>query len=83
MKRVVIIGGGFAGSFVASKLERDFLVTLIDSKDYFEYTPSILRLVVNPKIISKIRVSHKNYLKKSEIVVGHVNEISKEYVKVE
>ena len=48
MKNVVIIGGGFAGSVCAKKLEQDFKVTLVDTEDYFEFTPSILRLAVSP-----------------------------------
>ena len=36
MKKVLIIGGGFAGSIITKKLENKFDVTLIDSKDYFE-----------------------------------------------
>ena len=32
MKKIVIIGGGFAGSYCAKNLEKDFDVTLIDTK---------------------------------------------------
>ena len=37
-KTVVIIGGGFAGSVAAKKLESKFNVILIDKKKYFEFT---------------------------------------------
>ncbi len=82
MKKVVVMGGGFAGALIAKKLEHDFDVILIDSKIYFEYTPSILRSVINPKILDKIRVPHKNYLRKSNIIMGRVDEVNKNYVKV-
>jgi NADH dehydrogenase FAD-containing subunit len=34
---------------VAKALEGSFRVTLIDNKDYFEFTPSVLRTIVEPK----------------------------------
>ena len=76
MKKVVIIGGGFAGSYCAKHLEKDFQTTLIDTKDYFEFTPSIIRALVEPKHISKIIVSHKHYLKKTKVIKGEAKEIS-------
>lgn len=79
-KRVVIIGGGFAGSNAARKLENDFNVTLIDAKDYFEFTPSVLRTIVEPEHIKKIQVLHKDCLNKSVIVKGDVKEATKNYV---
>ena len=79
-KKVVIIGGGFAGSTVARKLENDFNVTLIDSKDYFEFTPSVLRTLVEPEHIKKIQSLHKNYLNRAVVVKGNVKEINKRHV---
>ncbi len=82
MKRVVIIGGGFAGTYAAKKLEKNFDVTLIDTKEYFEYTPGILRVIVNPKHIKKLQVLHSHYLKRASIIVGKVNEVSRDYVRL-
>ncbi|KAJ1471252.1 hypothetical protein T484DRAFT_1844879 [Baffinella frigidus] len=48
-QRVVIVGGSFAGLAVARNLRKDFDVTIIDRKDYFEYTPGVLRLLVRPE----------------------------------
>ncbi len=33
----------FSGAYVAKKLEDHFQITFIDEKDYFEFTPSVLR----------------------------------------
>jgi len=68
MKRLTIIGGGFAGAKAAKKLENRFKITLIDEKDYFEFTPGILRSIVNPEHLDKIQVLHKDYLKNSGII---------------
>merc|ERR1719482_2120965 len=48
-RRVLVIGGGFAGLCVARDLADHFHVTLIDAKEFFEYTPGILRAYVKPK----------------------------------
>ena len=81
-KRVVVIGGGFAGSWVAKYLERDFDVTLIDGKDYFEFTPGVLRSVVKPDHLREIQILHTHYLKRARVVRGCVREISDRYVVV-
>ena len=80
MKKVVVIGGGFAGSLVAKKLENWFKVVLIDSKYYFEYTPGILRVIIGPSNAGKLQVKHKDYLKKAKVIVGHVKEVSRKDV---
>jgi apoptosis-inducing factor 2 len=82
MKKIVIIGGGFTGAYCAKNLENDFDVTLIDHKDYFEYTPSVLRTIVEPNHINKIQAMHKDYLKKAKIINAEVTEISKQNVTI-
>jgi NADH dehydrogenase FAD-containing subunit len=82
MKKLVIIGGGFAGSIVAKLLESRFNVVLIDTKSFFEFTPSVLRTIVVPNHIKKIQIPHRSYLKKSKIIVGEVSEVSDKFVKI-
>ena len=45
---VVIVGGSFAGLRTQRELSDSFDVTLVDLKDYFEYTPGVLRLFTQP-----------------------------------
>ncbi|MEK6893955.1 MAG: FAD-dependent oxidoreductase [Nanoarchaeota archaeon] len=80
MKRVVVIGGGFAGAKVAKKLNGKCNLTLIDTEDYFEYTPGILRVLVEPEHYERLHVKHKDYLADAKIVVGHVKRIDKKSV---
>ncbi|MBT3407452.1 FAD-dependent oxidoreductase [Candidatus Woesearchaeota archaeon] len=80
MKTIIIIGGGFAGAKCAKDLQNKFNVILIDNKNYFEFTPSVLRVLVHPEHANKIESLHKNYLKKAEIIIENVKEIDKEYV---
>ncbi|GAM18659.1 hypothetical protein SAMD00019534_018340 [Acytostelium subglobosum LB1] len=79
-KRVVIVGGGFSGTMIAQKLENDFQVTLIDTKDYFEFTPSILRTIVEPTHIKRIQVLHSHYLKNTNVVQKKVTDLNADQV---
>src|SRR3989344_2408166 len=79
-KKVVIIGGVFAGTTAAKILQNKCDLTLIDTEDYFEYTPGILRVLVEPEHYKKLHVKHKDYLTKTKIVVGHINEINEKTV---
>jgi len=72
---VVIIGGGFAGSEVAKSLERLMKVHLIDTKEFFEFTPSVLRTIVHPEKVNSIQVFHKEYLKHTTLHHGVVQSI--------
>ncbi len=80
MKKVVVIGGGFAGAHIAQHLENDFAVTLIDCKDYFEFTPSVLRTLVEPAHVRKIQVRHKAYLHRAQVVKEMVQNITPLFV---
>ncbi len=82
MKRVVIIGGGFAGTLIAKKLQSHFAVTLIDSKNYFEFTPGILRTIVEPAHWKHIRVLHRQYLKRTKLVLGIVSSVAEHDVRI-
>lgn len=80
MKKLVIIGGGFAGALVAKKLQKKFAITLIDTKAYFEFTPSILKIVRDRSLLRKIRVPHKKYLKHGTFIEGRVTRITEKSV---
>ena len=48
-RRVLVIGGSFAGLCCGRDMRDDFLVTIVDCKEFFEYTPGVLRAYVKPK----------------------------------
>eukprot|EP01114_Cavostelium_apophysatum_P014252 TRINITY_DN3648_c0_g3_i1.p1 TRINITY_DN3648_c0_g3~~TRINITY_DN3648_c0_g3_i1.p1 ORF type:complete len:460 (+),score=80.46 TRINITY_DN3648_c0_g3_i1:173-1552(+) len=79
-RRLVIVGGGYAGTVAAKSLEHDFLVTLIDNKDYFEFTPSKLRMMVEPTHAHRMQVKHSSFLSKTLIVMDWVKHITPEAV---
>jgi len=77
-KKLVIIGGGFAGSQITKNLENKFRTILIDNKDYFEYTPGILRTIVEPSHKNKLQAFHKDYL--TNFIKAEVTEVAKNYI---
>ena len=61
-RSVLVIGGGFAGFVVARHMRKHFDVTLIDAKEYFEYTPGILRAFVHPEHLSSLTFKYQPVL---------------------
>jgi hypothetical protein len=47
-RRALVIGGQFSGNFTARDLKKHFHVTVVDAKEFFEYTPGVLRAFVKP-----------------------------------
>ncbi|KAI8379768.1 uncharacterized protein BYT42DRAFT_569957 [Radiomyces spectabilis] len=76
-KRVAIIGGGFTGFTIASILDPmpRFHVTLIDTKDSFEYSPGMIKMLVRPEETSSLRVRHGSYVKNGRVIIGYAEKI--------
>ncbi|KAG4385436.1 hypothetical protein AAZX31_12G089500 [Glycine max] len=70
-KRVVIIGGGVAGSLVAKSLQFHAHVTLVDPKEYFEITWASLRSMVEPSFAERSVINHRDYLTNGNIVTSN------------
>lgn len=51
---VVIVGGSFAGLKIAHEIHAHARITLIDPKDYFEYTPGMLHVLAGSKAFPAI-----------------------------
>ncbi|KAL2629762.1 hypothetical protein R1flu_014448 [Riccia fluitans] len=72
LKKVVVVGGGIAGSQVAKGLEDHADVTLIDPKNFFDITYARMRAIVDPAIAERSLVLHSDYLKKAKVVESSV-----------
>ncbi|KAG0562401.1 hypothetical protein KC19_9G143200 [Ceratodon purpureus] len=64
-KRIVVVGGGVAGTCVAKSFDTDsYKLTFIDPKDFFEVPYARLRCIVEPKFAQRSIMKHSEYLKK-------------------
>jgi len=78
-RRVLIIGGSFAGLCVARDLREHFLVTIVDCKEYFEYTPGVLRAYVKPKHLDALTFTLSPVIEEKmncKFIWGEVTELS-------
>ncbi|MEF8832894.1 MAG: FAD-dependent oxidoreductase [Candidatus Thermoplasmatota archaeon] len=80
--RVVIAGGGFCGSILAKKFDsKDDLDTiLIDENGFFEFYPSIPKLITEPSLESKIKLSLDSFLSDTRLVEEKLKRITPEFV---
>jgi len=81
--KIVILGGGFCGALAAKLLDKKAEVTLIDKKDYFEYTPSIHKVIFNAGYHKKITVPFAHFLKNARIVTDKLVEVTPDSVNTE
>ncbi|KVI08003.1 Pyridine nucleotide-disulfide oxidoreductase, FAD/NAD(P)-binding domain-containing protein [Cynara cardunculus var. scolymus] len=69
-RKVVVIGGGVAGSYIAKSLQFHGNLTLIDPKEYFEIPWASLRGMVEPSFAERSVIQHKDYLTASRLIVS-------------
>ena len=79
---VVVVGASFGGLAVQRELarRRDVRVTLIDFKEFFEYTPGVLRCYVEPSWLRQLTCALPST--DNTLVVGEVVSVSAEAVLV-
>ncbi len=83
--KLVILGGGFCGALVARLLDKrdDVEITLIDKKDYFEYTPSVHKVIFSAAYHKKITVPFSHFLKHTRIVSDKLVQVTPDFVETE
>jgi len=73
---IVIVGAGFGGLTLTHYLESSTSATIIlyDCKDYFEYTPSMLRVLIHPSHMSHshLRLSDVALIKSPRVIIRTV-----------
>ncbi|CAN0923454.1 Apoptosis-inducing factor homolog A [Linum grandiflorum] len=79
-RRLVIVGGGVAGSLLAKSAQFTADVTLIDPKDYYEITWANLRGMVEPAFAERIVIKHRDYFTNGRIVTSHAVNITEKEV---
>jgi len=81
-KRVVVVGGGFLGMTTARLLDEmsRFEVILVDTKEYFEYTPAMIYPLVDPGSISKWTTHYSGVVKNGSVIVNPVQSVARDHV---
>jgi hypothetical protein len=78
-KRVLIVGGQFSGNFSARDLKKHYYVTVVDAKEYFEYTPGVLRAFVKPCHLDSLTFTLQPVLERSmgvKFIWGEVKQLN-------
>lgn len=70
--RVLIIGGGYVGSAVARRLDRDLDVTLIEPRQAFVHTPAMIRALVQPGLIDAALLPYDRLLHRGKVIRDRV-----------
>jgi NADH dehydrogenase FAD-containing subunit len=85
MMRIIILGGGFCGSRIAQKLDKqkNIEVVLIDKKEYFEYSPSLWKLLLNPGNHKKYIIPFTRFLRRTRLITPSVLKVTPKFVETE
>jgi NADH dehydrogenase FAD-containing subunit len=72
MKRVVVVGGGYAGVALARALDRGAEVCLVEARDRFVHNVAAIRSVVEPALLERIVIPYDRLLRRGAVRRGVV-----------
>jgi NADH dehydrogenase FAD-containing subunit len=70
MKRVVIVGGGYAGTMVARALDGIAEVRLIEPREVFVHNVAAIRAVVEPALLERLIIPYDRLLRHGSVIQG-------------
>lgn len=78
--RVLVVGGGYAGLYVAHRLQKKIrdhggIVTLVDPVPYMTYQPFLPEVAAGSIEPRHAIVSHRRHLRKTELISGRVTQV--------
>ena len=76
MKRVIIVGGGYAGTALARALEATFDVVLIEPREAFVHNVAAIRATVDPTLLDQIILPYDHLLHRGDVVRGRVSAVA-------
>src|SRR5258708_4662138 len=82
VKRVVIVGGGYAGTMVARALDGIAEVRLIEPRDRFVHNVAAIRAVVEPALLDRLIIPYDRLLRRGSMIQGLATEIGEGRVKL-
>jgi NADH dehydrogenase FAD-containing subunit len=83
-KKIVILGGGFCGITATKLLDplAYFDLVMIDTKEYFEYTPAMVQAITDPSIVHRATIPYKEIIKNGTFIQGYVSRVYPDFVKL-
>ena len=82
MKRVIIVGGGYAGTALARALDAAAEVVLVEPRDRFVHNVAAIRALVTPDLLHKIVIPYDRLLNRGQVVRERVAAIEGASVKL-
>ena len=79
-KKVVILGGGYAGVSVAKLLDRIFDVTVVDKNNYLHHKVGNLRAASNKEFAPMVLIPYDRFLKDGSVIQAEVTGLSESTV---
>lgn len=76
MKRVIIVGGGYAGTTLARALDPVFDVVLVEPREAFVHNVAAIRAVVEPGLLGRIILPYDRLLKRGRVVRDRVTAVT-------
>lgn len=80
MRKILIVGGGYAGFYTAKKLEkwlgkREAHVTMVDPLPYMTYQPFLPEIAAGSLDPRHALVNHRRHLKRTEVITARVTNV--------
>jgi len=76
MKRVVIVGGGYAGVTLAKELDGAFDVVLVERKDRFYHNVGAMRAYAGASLFSRLLIPYDRLLQRGRVVFEEIVSIA-------
>jgi NADH dehydrogenase len=81
VRKILIVGGGYAGFYTAKKLEkwlgrREAHVTMVDPLPYMTYQPFLPEIAAGSLDPRHALVNHRRHLKRTEVITARVTNIN-------
>jgi NADH dehydrogenase FAD-containing subunit len=72
IKKITIIGGGYAGTMLARELDAHADITLIEPRDKWVHNVAMIRALARPELLDEIVIPYDGLLKNGRVVRGRV-----------
>jgi NADH dehydrogenase FAD-containing subunit len=76
MKRVIVVGGGYAGTALSRALDKVADVQLVEARDRFVHNVAAIRSVVDPSLLDRILIPYDRLLHRGRVRQGTVTGVS-------